>query len=143
MAFICQTCGKEHQGLPLDIGFGKPPDYFAIPENERGSRCELTSNHCIIDSEQFFLRGCIFIPVHEIGANFVWGVWAEVSGDVFRRYLELRDMNGGHEPPHPAKLSGEHKGYEGLDGHPVLVQFGPTDKRPKFVLQPSDHLMFR
>jgi hypothetical protein len=143
MAFICQTCGKEHQGLPLDVGFDKPLDYIMVPEIERGSRCELTPDHCIIDCERFFLRGCLSVPVHDLSGHFVWGMWAEVSGDVFRRYLELHGADGSREPPVPAKMSGEPRGYRGLDGHPLLIQFGPADKRPQFILQESDHLMYR
>ena len=38
--FRCQTCGEIHKGMP---GFGAdaPLSYYAIPEAERASRCEL------------------------------------------------------------------------------------------------------
>jgi hypothetical protein len=142
MAFICQTCGKEHSGLPLDIGFKRPADYFEVPEHERDTRCELTSDWCIIDGRHYFLRGCLFIPVRDSGDDFVWGMWAEVSQQTFERYRELRDSDGSQEPSHAGTFCGEPRGYAGLDRHPLSVQFGPADKRPRFTLKPSDHLMY-
>jgi hypothetical protein len=30
MGFYCKSCGKEHEGLPLDIGFAKPSAVFDL-----------------------------------------------------------------------------------------------------------------
>jgi hypothetical protein len=61
--FRCDVCGETHQGMP---GFGAdaPLSYYAIPEAERPTRCELGSDDCVIDGSSFYVHGCIEIPVH-------------------------------------------------------------------------------
>jgi hypothetical protein len=61
--FVCRICGEFHAGLPMDFGADAPAPYYAIPKDERDSRCDLTSDLCVIDEEHFFIRGCLEIPV--------------------------------------------------------------------------------
>jgi hypothetical protein len=56
MKYICKTCGKTHDDVP-DIGSDKPFQYWMIPEEERETRVELTSDTCILDDEHYFIRG--------------------------------------------------------------------------------------
>lgn len=141
--FRCGTCGEIHAGLPMDVGFGKPADYFAVPPAERAERCASTSDWCVIDGSRFFVRGCAFVPVPEAGDQFAWGMWVEIVEPDFKTYRDTYDADGSAVPPFPGKLAGEHRGYEGLDGHPVDVQLGPKGARPTFRLRPSDHLLYR
>jgi len=144
MAYVCQHCGDTHDGLPLDIGFEKPGAYFLIPEAQRTARCRLTSDSCIIDGERFFIRGCLFVPIHDLEEHFVWGFWAEVSPHVFSRHQALFACDGSREPRHRAVLSVEReKRYTGMDGLLVSVQFTTAEDRPRFVLQPSNHWLCR
>lgn len=143
MSYRCQTCGQEHDGLPLDVGFAWPAAYLAIAEEQRASRCEATDDWCTIDGGRYFLRGCIYVRVPELDDSFAWGLWAEVSADTFRRSREIERADGRREPPHPARLSAEVKGYAGLDGHAAAVHFGDVQARPALVLLPSENLMFR
>ena len=85
--FRCQTCGEIHKGMP---GFGAdaPLSYYAIPEAERASRCELSSDECVIDRASFFIRGCLEIPVLGADEPLIWGVWISLSEQSFNRYHE-------------------------------------------------------
>jgi hypothetical protein len=143
MAFRCATCGQEHDGLPMDIGFGKPADYFAVPEAERARRCTVTADWCVIDQRRFYIRGCVYVPVSDADVPFAWGVWARVAKRPFERYRALAALDGSQEPLFRGSLCGEHRGYEGLDGHPVMVQMGAAGKRPAFILARSRHLLYR
>ena len=131
--------------MPLDIAFAKPAAYLAVSESARASRCRATNDLCVIDGTRFFVRGTVPVPVRELDEYFVWGMWAEVSRRVFNRYREFYDADGSGEPPHAGRLCGDKamKGYAGVEGHPVAIQFGPADRRPVFTLKPSEHLLSR
>jgi hypothetical protein len=142
MGFVCKTCGKEHAGTPRDIGFQRPADYFAIPVDERDSRCKITPDSCVIDGSRIFIRGILFVPIHDANDNFGWGLWAEISQTDFETYRAYYRADGRSVPPFRGKLSGEHRGYEGLDGHSVRIQLGSAKDRPEFSLEPSEHLLY-
>lgn len=89
--FKCQTCGEIHQGTPT-FGYEFPIYYLDVPEEQREERCELTSDTCVIDSELYFVRGCVEIPVHGEDEPFIWGVWVSLSEKSFARYLELYEV---------------------------------------------------
>jgi hypothetical protein len=142
MGFRCGACGQEHDGLPMDVGFNRPADYFAVPKAQRERRCDCTSDWCVIDGRRYYIRGCLSVPVVDADDDFVWGLWARVSARSFRRYRELYDADGSGEPPFRGYLSGEHSGYKGLDGHAVAVQLGGKKDRPAFTLRRSKHLLY-
>lgn len=142
MGFICESCGKDHAGAPHDIGFQRPADYFAVPAEERDSRCKITPDSCVIDENRFFVRGILFVPINNADDNFGWGLWAEITHADFETYRAHRGINGRDVLPFQGKLSGEHRGYEGLDGHSVRIQLGMAKNRPEFSLEPSNHLLY-
>jgi hypothetical protein len=143
VSFRCGTCGQEHVGMPMDVGFGKPADYFALSAEDREHRCVLTSDWCSIDDGSFYIRGCLEVPVTDADGPFVWGIWARVAQSDFQRYLDLYSSDGSHEPPFVGHLCGEHRGYEGLDGHAVMVQLRTANQRPAFFVERSEHLLYR
>lgn len=143
MSYICQTCGKEHTGTPRDIGFRRPAEYFTLPGDERGSRCKITEDWCVIDDRRFFIRGVLLVPILEEPDHFAWGVWAEVSQQDFETYYANYDRDGSSIPPFAGSLSGEPSSYAGLAGHGVRIRLGRQNDRPEFTLVPSDHLLYR
>jgi hypothetical protein len=92
MSYQCSTCGELHEGLP-DIGMDYPDHYWDVPEGERAERVELTSDTCIIDNKDFFIRGVIEIPVHDYPENFGFGVWISQKKENFYTYLENFDSS--------------------------------------------------
>jgi hypothetical protein len=144
MAFKCRTCGQEHEGLPMDIGFARPADFLAVPENQRERRCRFTDDVGVIDGQHYYVRGILPVPVHDAGEDFVWGLWARVSWEDIERYRALWNADGSNEPPFPGQLSVEDRpGYEGLDGHEVMVQSRAASDRPAFRLSESEHRLSR
>jgi hypothetical protein len=139
MGFKCQTCGEEHGGLPMDIGYARPGDFLAVPSAQRGRRCRFTDDIGIIDGRRHYIRGVLPVPVHETGEHFVWGMWVRVSQKDFERYRALWSVDGSNEPPFVGHLSVEDKPeYEGLDGHEVEVQLRAASERPTFRLGAED-----
>lgn len=141
--YFCQTCGKEHEGLPHDIGFRRPAAYFAIPPDERKSRCKLTDDWCDIDRKDFFVRGILYVPIIDVAEQFCWGIWAKVGQQEFETYHANYSKDGSLIPPFDGNISGEPPGYPDLDGHPVRIQLGTGKDRPEFTLLPSDHILYR
>jgi hypothetical protein len=61
--FHCSSCGETHEGMPT-FSADAPLNYYTIPEAERTKRCQLGSDDCVIDEQEYYVRGCIEIPVH-------------------------------------------------------------------------------
>src|SRR5258708_7318597 len=99
-AWTCTCCGKSFDTLPMDYAFRGPDNWFALPEAERATRVKLSSDVCIIDDAEFYVRGCIEIPVTDRADVFVFGVWVSVSKESFRYIHEKWDaLIGDDEPP--------------------------------------------
>jgi hypothetical protein len=85
MTYHCKTCGQVHTELP-HIGDDRPAYYYGIPEAERERRVKLTGDTCVIDDEDYFIRGVIEIPVHGHPHEFGWGVWVTLKKENFEKY---------------------------------------------------------
>jgi hypothetical protein len=141
--FRCSICGRKHSGLPMDIAFEKPADYFAVPDPERERRCALTADWCVIDDRRFYVRGILYVPVTGTTKEFGWGVWARLSKTAFQRYFELYSADASDEPPFRGYLCNVHCDYEGLDGLEVRVQLRKATERPEFTIVPCRHLLYK
>jgi len=93
MSYRCLVCGELHEGLP-DIGLDKPDYWWSVPEQERDRRVVLYgSDACVIDDEDFFIRGVIEIPVHSYPESFGFGVWVSQKRENFYTYLDNFDSD--------------------------------------------------
>ena len=62
--WTCSCCGTTFDTLPMDYAHRAPDAWLALPEAERDRRAKLDSDLCDIDRRQFYVRGCIEVPVH-------------------------------------------------------------------------------
>ncbi len=85
--FKCSCCDEIHKGIPT-FGADYPITVLQIPLEERESRVDLGSDECVIDEKDFYIRGCIEIPVHGYNEPFVWGTWVSVSEDSFLTFIK-------------------------------------------------------
>ncbi len=144
MAYVCKHCGSTHDGLPLDLVFGKPGAYLALTPRRQKSNCVLTDDICTIGKKRFFIRGCLPVPLPEIQSVFVWKLWAEVSRSVFERYENVSKVGETEDLPGFGALSVEHEPLlRGMDTLPVMMRFGAAGQSPTFVLEPSNHWLCR
>jgi len=121
----------------MDVAFGLPDAIFALPSEQREARAKTHSDLCVLDDSRYFIRGVVYVPVQELGAQFGWGVWAEVSEDTFSRYEEIYDKDGSEEPPAAGILANIPPGYAEVE-QPLEIHFGPPDKRPTFKPTPAE-----
>ena len=132
----CAFCGRQHDDVPPAIAFRRPLHYFRVPEAERDARVREGDDLCIIDDEEFLLRGVVEIPNVSGGAPFEWGLWALVSRDDFDRVHAKWDDDCTAEPLFSGKLSAEPPGYDGLFLESVTVRLRTATERPHFLLDP-------
>ena len=92
MDYTCSTCGESHDDSP-DIRMDKPDLWWSVPEDERESRVKLTPDTCVIDDEDFFIRGVIHIPIHDHPNDFGFGVWVSQKRENFFKYVENFDTD--------------------------------------------------
>jgi hypothetical protein len=138
--WTCRCCGKEFNTLPLSFAAVAPDPWFAIPETERGDRALLGSDQCVIDGKQFFIRGCLEIPILDCNDPFVWGVWVSVSEASFNRIeqlweTEIRDQ----EPPFFGWLCNQLSVYPPILGLKTNLRLRNSGIRPFIALEPTDH----
>jgi hypothetical protein len=139
--YTCATCGEEHEGLP-DLAFDSPFYFATVPESERTKRAVLTSDTCVIDGEDFFVRVCLPIPIQGTQAEFVWGVWVSLSEVNFRRYMEMYRLDPPEsEGPYFGWLSNRLPGYPETLSLKTHVHLQKSGRRPRIELEPTDHLL--
>jgi hypothetical protein len=137
--FVCRCCGATHEGL-ADLAFEAPFYYYTVPEPERERRCTLTSDTCAIDDRDFFVRGCLEIPIVDHDTPFAWGAWCSLSQLNFQRYLELLD-EAHRSPVGPffGWLSVQIPSYPDTLRLKVMAHLLDHGTRPRFELEPTEH----
>ena len=137
MSYRCSVCGETHDDLP-DLGSDRPDPWWDIPEGERDRRITLTSDTCIIDDEDFFIRGVIEIPIHDAEHSFGFGVWVSQKRENFLKYLEFPDS------PEIGPFFGwlcTRIAYYPEDTFllKTMAHFRGGHLRPAILLEPTDH----
>ena len=138
--YVCGTCGQYHPELPMDFAVGIPYPYTVIPAEERNARCNLTSDVCVIDNKEFYIRGCLDIQVIDGPRPFAWGVWVSLSDKSFKRVMELWGYDGRDgEPPFFGWLCTRLPLYPDTGLLKTHVHLRPGNQRPFIELEPTDH----
>jgi len=138
--YICRKCGEQHEGPPLSYGAGAPSAYYAVPEEERENRCQLSSDQCIIDNEFFFILGNIYLPITDKEESFNWTAWVSLSEESFDRASELWEIQGReNEPPYFGWLSTELPCYPCTLSLKTNVHTQEIGERPIIELQDYVH----
>lgn len=139
-AWTCRCCGKQFNTLPLDFASTAPDHWFEIPERERDDRTKLDSDLCMIDRRDFFVRGCLEIPIVGHDDHFTWGVWVSVSKESFRRVVDLWDAPViENEPPRFGWLCNEISIYPTTLSLKTNLHLRVGGRRPSIELEPTDH----
>jgi hypothetical protein len=138
-AFECRDCGEFHVGMP-SFGWNWPSQYLGIPEAEREQRVDLGPDHCVIDDEWFFVRGCLDIPVRGHPDPLSWGAWVSLSRDDFATYAELHDaVDRVPGARFVGWLCTAIPGYPDTQAMPAAINVRPWPTRPFIELKPTDH----
>ena len=149
ITFKCSTCEKIHQGLPA-IAFDAPWPYYTLSPEERAKRSVLTSDTCVIDEKEYFVRAVLEMPIVGQAETLEWGVWGSLSERNFARYnTTFYDLDQSKLGPLFSWFASRLPGYsfaESLrcnlmprdDRQRPFVEFHPDDTQP-LVLQEARH----
>ncbi len=90
--FHCDHCGELHSGSP-SFANDAPFSYYQLTMSERETLAKLTEDTCVINSESFFIRATLEIPIDDAEDPFCWGVWVSQSEESFNRYIDTFHEN--------------------------------------------------
>ena len=137
MAFRCATCSDIHEALP-HIAFDRPHYAWGVPEAERAARVLLTPDHCVIDGQDFFIRGVLELPLVDAAGSLGYGVWVSQKRENYERYCAEPDSDA--IGPFFGWLSSELRGYPASTLNlETMAHFQGPKLRPKIVVRPGDH----
>jgi hypothetical protein len=106
-AWTCSCCGQVHTTTPFSFAADFPDNYANLNAEERDNRTVISSDQCIIDGSEFWIRGCLEIPIIGSDEVFLWGLWANLFEEDF-------DIVQAHwETPNRENLIGPFKGRLG------------------------------
>lgn len=137
-SFICATCGDRHEGVP-GLSFKAPFHYSQMTPDQQVSAAFLDADVCSIGHEDFFVRGCLEIPVHGLEEPFVWGVWVSLSKPNFDRYVDTLGRESPEEGPYFGWLCSRLPGYPDSLHLKTHVYFRASNLRPRVELEPTQH----
>lgn len=137
MKFRCMTCGREHDGLP-EIVYSYPFYYFTVPAEDRDRRCETSTEHCIVDDADRFIRGVLRIPITGMGYYGI-GAWMSVSQRNLNAYLAFQRSECITAPWITGYLSNELIGFPSCLELVVGTQPIAPHQRPLLIIAPGNH----
>jgi len=136
--FKCSKCGEWHEGFP-DMGYSMPFYANEISEAERAKRVFLTSDLCVIDDKDFFVRCMLRLPIKGTDTDFGWGVWSTLSEANFVRYQKHYDDDMSGWEPMFGYLSNRLPEYPDTLSLKLSVQPQAKGLRPNLALEPTAH----
>jgi len=139
---ICSDCGKDLDEHDIEPGFELPDVVWEIPLDEREERAIYTADLCSLDDDRFFIRCVAYVRVHGGREDFAWGLWAEVSEEVFEWYRSVYGSDRRAGSHARAFVANTPPGYESLEEQRATIVFRNGPVRPKLELLPSDHGLY-
>ena len=103
LRYRCPDCRDIHDGLP-DLCFALPDAIFDLTAEERETRALVSSDLCILDDAQYFIRCVLEVSITEHTDLFAYGLWAEVCARDFNRYSVYYNTDA---PPHLTAFEGK------------------------------------
>jgi hypothetical protein len=142
-SFLCSSCGLEHSGLPLSFAADYPDPYANLDREARELRAIDGSDQCIIDQEEFYIRGCLEIPIIGTSKVFLWGLWARVKETAFDEISGHWESEGREKTigPYKGRLANALSIYPDTLNQCLEVQIKPVGSRPLFILEDAENLL--
>jgi hypothetical protein len=139
VSWKCDTCGIEHDDIPLCFGI-EAPWKALVPESEFEQRVDLTPDQCVVDEKVFFIRGHIEIPIHDYPEPLAFSVWSSLSEASFLHMCEHWEANDrASEPPYFGWLCSPVAAYPSSIHLKLSVQSRAPGFTPLFIIEQTDH----
>jgi hypothetical protein len=107
---------------------------------ERDTRAAISSDQCIIDGREFWIRGCLEIPIIDTDEIFMWGLWANLYEEDFDTIHDHWETTNRENliGPFKARLGNKLSLYPETANLKLTVQIQPLGTRPLFFID-EDH----
>jgi hypothetical protein len=140
-SFVCSSCGLEHAGVPLSFAADYPDPYANLSLDDRDARAIAGSDQCIIDQREFYIRGCLELPILGADDVFLWGLWARVKEEVFDEIDDHWESQGKENSigPYKGRLANALSIYPNTMNQRLEIQIRPVGSRPLFILEELDN----
>src|SRR5262245_8576762 len=140
LLWTCKRCGKQFDTLSFAYALDMPDRWTELPKSEREQRGQLSSDACVIDGQEFYIRGRIVIPVRDSPTPFVWGVWTSIPQQGYDRIGETWNVEQReHEPPIAGTLANDIPIYPQTRDLRCSLHLRNAGKRPSIMLESTDH----
>ena len=147
----CHSCEEWHYGPCLAFSYRAP--VYWTEENEAANQVLLPGSDlkvlppnlldedvCIIDGEDYFIRGNINLPIIGTKETFCWGVWGSLSRENFENFLAtIDDPKRAELPPMFSWLSNSVAEYPETVNIKMFAHIQDPSNRPIFELEHIDH----
>ena len=142
--YVCRTCGALHEEEANCFLFELPLSALDVPEEERETRIEASSDQCVVDGKHFFILGNLDVPVRGQELFVRWTAWASLSEKNFERATELwRSPGRESEPAYFGWLNNQIPGYNQTLSIKTLVHTQPVGVRPRIEVVEEGHELWR
>ncbi len=138
--WTCICCGKTFDTLCMDYAYDGPRNWYALTDEEKAKRAKKDSNLCSIDDREFYVRGCLEIPIVGRVEKLVYGVWVSVSLESFRYILDHWDgIIPEGDPPRFGWLMNHVEGYPEPGEIRCHIHIRANNQRPLILLEPTSY----
>lgn len=143
-SFRCSSCGQEPAGLQLSFAADYPDPYANLSAEARELRPIVGSDQCIIDKQEFCIRGCLEIPVIGTDKVFMWGLWARISEAAFDEISDHWESEGRETMigPYKGRLANSLSIYPDTLNQLLEVRILPVGRRPLFILEEAGNPLY-
>jgi hypothetical protein len=137
MPYQCTHCGETHDDLP-DIAADRPDHWWSVPEKDRKRKIQFTADTCVIDRRDYFIRGVLFLPIHDHERPLGFGVWVSQKKENFMKYV--RNPNTDKIGPFFGWLCTNIRYYkDDTTSLKTMAHFFADNRRPMIELEPTEH----
>jgi len=146
----CNSCGTPMAGsseiLSLLNFHCKAPHQWEIADTEAKEKGRLSLDLCKL-ADMTFIKGLLEISIIQEGStlksSFSWGVWIEVSQQLFNNYIASWHKEGREkDPPIEGKFANNIPLYPNTIGMKVAIHFREPGKRPWVEVKQVDHPLY-
>ena len=140
-SWTCSCCGETHYGEPFSFAADYPDSYANMSQDQRDIRAVISSDQCIIDQDQFYIRGCFEIPIRDSDEVFMWGAWVRVNENAFDEIDNSWEVEGRETRigPYKGRLVNQFPIYPDTFNLRLEVRIRKVGTRPLFVSEDSHH----
>jgi hypothetical protein len=140
--YLCSSCGNIHAGLPLSFAADFPDRYANLSKNDQDTRAVIGSDQCIIDQEEFYIRGYLEIRVLGCDVPFIWGLWARVKEEVYDEISANWQVAGRESTtgPYKGRLANALSIYPETLNLRVEIKMQPVGVRPTFRVEDESEI---